>query len=183
MKDQEVQTDEINQQNDHPKDELFSDHLSKCRCCFIEINNSDDQILIESWHRETFQAVTRVAMTSDRDLANCLCMGCVEVLEMCKEFRRIYGDVQERYYKSTRRPNEDDDDDKSTDNSDDDSSRSDSESSESSQSDAQNESDIDQPRFIQQMFVDDGEIQLQEEIVGDTQETRGEIDAVSFNIV
>lgn len=187
MEDQKVQIDEMNQQNEHSIDELFSDHLNKCRCCFIEITNSDDQILIESWHRQTFQAMTGVVMTRDRDLANYLCLGCVEVLEMCKEFRGVYGDMQERYYKFTRRPN-DDDDGKSTENSDDDSSSSDSESSESSQSDTQNENHSDQPRSsnVQQMqsslqtFVDDGETDLHEEIVGDIQDAREETDPVSF---
>lgn len=92
---------------------FFFGHLNKCRICFKNFDTAEDRRNIESCHRQTFHAVSGVQLGHDQNLSNYLCHDCADHLEMCQDFWKSHGEMQNRYVTFVQRqifPEDDSDD-------------------------------------------------------------------------
>lgn len=91
-----------------PADEnLYHDHLNKCRCCFREPFQFSSQSLIQEWQREIFHALTNIELRNELGLSTNICMECITMFSTIDKFRVNVGRLQDGYYDFMIRYNDD----------------------------------------------------------------------------
>lgn len=95
-----------------PYDDMFDDHISKCRVCFRKFSNSTRIIDIDTRIQQSFQLFTSIDLKSSKHYSNKVCSMCEYEISRIIKFRETISERQMRLYEHHPETGESDDDEK-----------------------------------------------------------------------
>lgn len=76
----------------------YRDHLDKCRCCFMSVQDISDENLIKDWHREVFGLMIGIEMIDAPGLSTSLCNKCIKFITAFEYLSKKFLKLQNGYY-------------------------------------------------------------------------------------